>query len=46
MIDEKEMFRVFNMGIGIIVTPDELDESDALYKIGETTLSDDGVSIV
>ena len=36
-IDSKEMDRVFNMGIGmVIISPDEIPESDDLYKIGHT----------
>jgi phosphoribosylformylglycinamidine cyclo-ligase len=34
-VDEEEMFRVFNMGIGmVVITPDVLTESDQCYRIG------------
>ena len=37
-VTEKEMLRVFNMGIGlIIITPQILDETDELVFLGKTT---------
>ena len=35
-ITDSEMWKVFNMGVGmIIISPDVLDESKSLYKIGQ-----------
>eukprot|EP01047_Picozoa_sp_COSAG01_P000022 COSAG01_NODE_1_length_100484_cov_170.446142_22_plen_322_part_00 len=35
-IAEEEMWRVFNMGVGmVVITPDNLEESDNCYQIGE-----------
>ena len=43
-VAEDEMFRVFNMGVGmIVVSENEIDETDHLYKIGEVMQGKKGV---
>jgi phosphoribosylformylglycinamidine cyclo-ligase len=43
-VSEQEMYRVFNMGVGlVIVTPDELEQSDDCYKIGSIESGERGV---
>ena len=46
-IKDEEMFKVFNMGVGmIVVTSDTLPESDDLYKIGDIVSGDLGTYLV
>ena len=43
-VAEDEMFRVFNMGVGmIVVSENEIAETDHLYKIGEVMQGKKGV---
>ena len=46
-VTEEEMFRVFNMGVGMtVITPETLEETDEFFKIGEVVSGERGVSIV
>ena len=46
-ISEEEMMRVFNMGIGmIVISPDEIEESKDLIKIGVVQTGDQGVEFI
>lgn len=50
-VDEKEMFRTFNMGIGMIIVCDEesadtLETSATVYRIGGVTRGETSVTIV
>jgi len=46
-IPESEMFRVFNMGIGmILISKDRLPESETMYSVGEVVAGQKGVSLV
>ena len=46
-ISEPEMYKVFNMGVGfVVITPEEIEESDGFKKIGYIKPGDKGVSLV
>ena len=46
-IDESEMYKVFNMGIGmIVISNDDIPESDDIYRLGTVSTGDKGVFLV
>lgn len=46
-VPEEEMYRVFNMGVGmVVITQETLEETDEFYKIGDVVSGERGVSIV
>ena len=45
-VSEEEMFRVFNMGVGlVIISPDNISEHEGCYKIGEIKEGTKGVTV-
>lgn len=46
-VAESEMYKVFNMGVGfVVISPEEIPETDDFRKIGHVEAGDKGVSLV